>query len=179
MGIFSSDKKTTQNTTNTSNVTDNSLNANLDGVEGDAIISRGDVNIQSTDYGAISSALSTVDKGLDRTLDFADNIGGKAIGGVVEANDRALDFGSNALSDSLMFGQNALNTGASLATKSIDAVAKSAGDTASTLSNAIDKAAAASRTDSTESFNKLVKYGSIALGVIAVAIAAAYALKGK
>lgn len=173
MGIFSSDKKNTQNTTNTSTVTDNSINSNLDGVEGNAFIGAGDINVQQTDFGAVSSALEANSKGLDRVLDFGDNV----VSANADANHRALDFGTNALSDSLMFGTNALNANESLATKSIDAVAKSAGDTASTLSNAIDKAAAATRTDSTESFNKLVKYGSIALGVIAVAIAAAYALK--
>lgn len=172
MGIFSSDKKTTQ--TNTSNVTDQSQNLGPVTVGvGDAFQAGGDVNIQQSDYGAIGgafslgeSALASNARSIDSALDFADSIGSKSIDEIGDANDRSLDFGESALSQAFSFGGDALG-----------AVTKSSADTTAKLGNAIDQAAAASRSDSSQSLDKITKYGGIAVAVIAVAIAAIFIFK--
>ena len=182
MGIFSSDKKTTQ--TNTSNVTDNSQNLGAVNALGDAIQAGGDVHIESTDYGAIGgafslgeSALESNTKSVDSALDFADSIGSKSIDSITDVNDRSLDFGEHALSDSFTFGRAALDANTKTSEIALAGVAKSSSDTAAKLGNAIDQAAAASRSDSSQSLDKITKYGAMALGGIALAVAAFFIFK--
>jgi len=185
MGFLDSGKKTTQTTSNVSTVTDQSQT--LGGVNvgvGDAIQAGGDVNIESTDYGAIGgafslgeSALESNAKSVDSALDFADSIGSRSIDSIGDANDRSLDFGEHALSDSFTFGRAALDANTETAQLALAGVVKSSADTTAKLGNAIDQASAATRTDSADTLNKITKYGSIAIGVVAVAVALIFILK--
>lgn len=174
--------ETSQQTQNTSS------NINLQDVSGPAVGSAGgDVSITSTDHGAIEAAgelgqrsLDTVDntvgeafsfgekvvdsniKAVDSSLDF----GGKAISAVSDANDRSLDFGENALSGAFNFGGEALKL-----------QAESNKATTATLSGAIERAAAATRTDASQSLDKITKAG-MAVGIaVAVAFVAYFIFK--
>jgi len=181
-GIFSSDKKTTQ--TNTSNVTDNSQNLGAINSLGDAIQAGGNVSIESTDFGAVESAFSLGEsalesnaKSVDSALDFADSIGSRSIDSITDVNDRSLDFGEHALSDSFTFGTAALSANTDVTKQALAGVVSASADTSTKLGNAIDQAAAASRSDSSQSLDKITKYGSIAIGVVAVAVALIFILK--
>lgn len=161
----------------TTEQTNESTNINLQDVDGPAVGSAGgDVTITTTDFGALDAAeeisgaafslgeqaIDTNLKAVDSALDF----GGTAIDAVSDATDRSLDFGEAALDQSFNFGSQALST-----------VAKSSADTAKTLSGAIEQAAAATRSDSADTLNKITKTGGIVLAVMAAAIAAIFIFK--
>ncbi len=174
MGLFDTKKTVKQTVTNTSTVTDQSKNLGGSSVGvGNAYQSAGDLNIEVSDEGAIAggfhaaeNASNNLAKSVDSSLEFAGDIGTRAIDAASSATDRSLDFGEHALEDSFTFG-----------TAAIKAVSDSSSTTASTLSGAISKAADATRSDVSQSFDKLTKYGAIALAVVGVAIVAFIVLK--
>lgn len=145
---------TTTTTTNTQNLDTTSIG--LDNTEFGAVAG-GNLSItqNTTDQGAIEKSFDAIKSNTDSALDF----GGKAVTAVSDANAKSLDFGLDTVDHALLFGSKAL-----------DSVTQTASQSSSTLANAIDKAAAASRSDSSQSLNEIVKYATYAIGAIVAGV---------
>lgn len=194
---MSTSKNSAKNTTE--NQTHNeSTNINLQDTEGVAVGSAGrDVTVisNSLDGGAIEGAFDFAGdtanaafsfgervsdnnlRAVDSSLDFAGSVSSDAFDKISDANDRSLDFGDNVVETGFNFGLGALDTVRGFGEAALQNAAQSSEATAKTLGAAITSAANASRTDSSQSFDKLTKYGTIALSVIGVAIAAVFIFK--
>lgn len=161
---------TTTNTTNTQNVASTSVG--LEDVEFGAVAG-GDLSVTQiqSDQGAIEKSFDAIESGTKLSLGFADSIGGKAIDAVTDANDRSLDFGDEVVERGFSFGSQALDSVTAFGGKALDSVTQNSAKTSAELGAAIDRAAAASRSDSSQSLNMIVKYGAYALGAVAAAIA--------
>lgn len=170
--------KSSAKTATSSTTSNESTNINLQDVSGPAVGSAGgDVSITTTDHGALDAAtelggaaFSLGEKAIDSNLKAVDSsldFGGVAIDAVKDVNDRSLDFGESALGGAFSFGKEALAVQADTAKQ-----------TTNTLSDAIERAAAASRSDSSQSLDKITKAGMI-VGVALAAVAAAYFLFKK
>lgn len=146
-GRSSSSTASSQSTQNTQNIKTTTLSAED---SAGAIIGAGDVAVTqiSTDQGAVEAgkdvAVSALNVGRDVTS--------QAIASSEHGLDRSLDFGSEVVHTAL------------------ETQAKSSAQTAGTLASAIDKAAAATRSDTSQSFQTIVKYSAIAVTLILVAM---------
>lgn len=177
----SSSRARTETSQNTQN---ESTNVNLQDVSGTAVGSvGGSVTINASDHGAIAAAQEIGVESLDTVGDVASDafsFGEKAVDSNIKAVDSALDFGSGAVSAvrdandrALDFGDSALTFG----TKALETQAATQKQTTSTLSDAIERAAAASRTDSSQSLDKITKIGGVVVVVVVLAVAAVFIFK--
>lgn len=125
-------------------------------------------------FNSLGTAENVAQAGLDTgrklgqsSLDFANEFGNNAINAVEHSTttglNAALDYGTGVTSGAF-----------DLIGTAFDKLAKSSSDTATTLGGAITSAANASRTDSSQNIDNLIKYGSIAAGVIVLGIAAVF-----
>lgn len=125
---------------------------------------------------AIKAATSANDRSLDfgeAALDTNFRTSREAIEAVQETAAGVTDFAGEALDRSLDFGSETVHDAFSLVAdtgKQANALNQQA---ISTVSKAVDQAASASRSDSTESFQKIILYVSIA-GAVAVVGAAVF-----
>lgn len=94
MGFFSSDKKTTTNTTN--HVQNTSIG--IEGVEGTSILGDGNT-VVVTDHGAVSGSFNLASDAVSDVL----SLGERSISGVLEYADRSGDRVLDAAADSLNF----------------------------------------------------------------------------
>lgn len=193
MGGFNksqSSNANTQKTTNTQQIT--TTNANADASGAGAIGASGGSQVSVTNvtsdlgalrtasdiaHDALGSSANVAQAGLDTgrklgesSLDFANEFGNNAINAVEHSTETglhsALDYGTGITSGAF-----------DLVGKALSGQAKSNTDTASILGGAITSAANASRTDSSQNIDNLIKYGSIAAGVIVLGIAAVIIFK--
>jgi len=123
-------------------------------------------------YNSLGTAENVAQAGLDTgrqigqsSIDFANEFGNNAINAVEHSTETglhsALDYGTG------------VTTGAfDLLGHAFDSLTKSSSDTANTLGGAITSAANASRTDSSQNIDNLIKYGSYAAAAIALGVVA-------
>lgn len=98
------------------------------------------------------------------SLDFANEFGNNAINAVEHSTE-------NGLNSALDYGTGVTSGAFDLLGHAFDSLSKSSSDTATTLGGAITQAANASRTDSSQNIDNLIKYGSYAVGAIGLGIA--------
>jgi hypothetical protein len=163
MSVSKPNKNTTDQTiTNTQNL-------NLQDLEGPTVAGRagGDINMVTTDQGAVEAGTALAARALDVSA---------------QGNEDALEFGEGALTESLNFGGDALEANvktsdkaldfATLALQSQDDQAEQALSTvANTGQTAIAQVAQASRSDANDALKRVVKVAGIA--IVALTIGAA------
>lgn len=192
-GKSKSSSANTQQTTNTQNISNETIGVEgneLAVVAGDS----SSVQITTTDHGAVDAAADIADSSIglagealqvnadvvESALDFSDDFGGRALdtvdnalGTVERGLDESLDFGAGVVSDSLAFSRDNLTESLDFGKASLEfaqseseANRTAQGQALSTLSSAITRVADASRSDTTETFRRIVLYGAIALGLV-------------
>jgi hypothetical protein len=166
----------TNTQTNTSTQTDASRNVALEDVEF-GVAAGGDLSFQqvnnTTDFGAVEAGIKAATGSLDRSLDF----GSEALDFSGDVVDRSLKSVDDATEGALGFGSESLQAAFGFGNRALDSVTANAAQSASKLGNAIDQAAAATRSDAAASIDKIGKYATIAAVVVAVAVAAVFIFK--
>ena len=162
---------TTANTSTTTNTTTNNvqdIDTTSIGLEDNefAVVGGGDVSVvqNTTDFGAVEAGIKAAQAGTDAALDFGD-----------EVVDAGFGFGERAL-DSV---DDTVKAGFDFGTRALDSVTASSAASTSKLASAIDQVAAATRSDAADSFNKVTKYGTIAVGVVVAGVVAVMLFKKR
>jgi len=196
MGIFDrSSSQTFVDERSQQNILDADLSDAGVGVVGFGGPQNVNVNIQTTDYDAISTAAElgrdafqlgelTVEQTLDANagvLSDALDFGVDSIGAVSDIADRSLLISSDIVAGSNRFAGDAIDTVANLASDASRSVAEFGADSFSTIANfandafsglndAIGQVSASQRSDTANVLNNIVKFGAVAVGLIAVAL---------
>lgn len=163
MGLFGGkSRSSTSSQQTTTNVQD--IDTTTIGLEDSAgaIAGGRDVSVTqiSTDQGSVEAGRKVA----AASLDFAGEFGTASV-------KRAFDFGSDALGTVQTGLSDVLDFGGDITKRALDVTAKQSAETTKTLSGAIERAAAATRSDTSEGLQKIVMVVAIAgvLGVIAFA----------
>lgn len=153
--------------------TSRSIADDANNLAGQAIRANQDVTVAGLDYG-------------EDVLEDALLFGGDAVGSVeaiasesvrrsAEGSENVIDAVGQFLRESFGFGENAIDVVSEQAainrgvfSEALDAVTRTTDKATATLSSAIGQAADATRTDSANVLNNLIKYGAIAVGIVAV-----------
>lgn len=179
-----SSTSTTQQTFNTQDI--DTTTVGLEEIGEDAIALGqvgGDVQVTqiSTDAGSLEVGRRIGEASLDFAGEFGDSafdFGDDALSTVERGLDSSLDFASGVSSDAFSTVGDTVKGGFGLASDAFSAISNTVSDslkattqttqaTVSELGRAIDKAGNATRSDTTQSFQKIILYVSIA-GAVAI-----------
>lgn len=176
-----------QQTTNTQQINTATTSSEVSGDNSIGATGGRDVTVTNitTDQGAINAAkdiaynsLGTAENVAQAGLDTGRQIGQSSLDFAGEFGDRALALAQSSTSEGL---HSALDYGTGVTAGAFDLIGSalkgafaSEADTSTTLGKAITDAANASRTDSSQNIDNLIKYGSIAAAVVVLGVAAVF-----
>lgn len=156
--------KTVQEQTETNIQDIDTTNINLEDIDGIGLadVSNVQISIQEVDAGAIAAA-ENISSG---ALNLAGDVTAQAIRSNESGLGRAFDFGEDIFGESVDVVSSAIRSNEATLSRSLKFGENIVTRTINTLSSAIGKAADATRSDAANTLGTLIKFGSVAVGVL-------------